>query len=288
MKTSHGLPALVLLALVGGCATSSAPATATGAPSQIASAQVLKLGYREDARPFSFKGADGSASGYSVELCRRVAASLKTQLQLTQLNIQWVPVTAANRIQAVKDGRVDIECGSTSRTLAREQQVDFSNAIWVESSSFIATVSSGMTKVADLNRKRVGVIPGTTTEQVLQRLSARGIEPVYVTMATHTEGIAAVRAGSIDAYATDRLILAGEATSGASSGPPLRLAADDFSLETYGLMMRRDADLRLMVNRALAQTYRSGDIVQIFRDAFSPALPSPLLEATYVLGALPE
>jgi len=288
MKTLTLLSTLACGALLlGGCANDPA-ARSADAPAQITKAKALKLGYREDARPFSYKGADGAPAGYSVELCKRVAASLKTQLQLDTLDVQWVPVTAGNRMQAVRDGQVDIECGSTSRTLGREREVDFSNAIWVESSSYIASVPSALTRVADLNRKRVGVIPGTTTEQILKKLPPRGIEPVVVPVATHTEGVAAVRAGSLDAYASDRLILMGEASGGNRSGQPLRLADEDFSIETYGLMLRRDADLRLMVNRALAQTYRSGEIVRIFGSSFAPAQPSALLEAAYVLNALPE
>lgn len=277
---------LVLPALLAACATG--PGAAPDGQARIAKAQVLKLGYREDATPFSFKGPDGAPAGYSVELCKRVAASLQEQLKLADLKVQWVPVTATTRMQAVKNGDVDIECGSTSRTLGREQEVDFSNSIWVESSSFVSLASSSVAKAQDLNGKRVGVVPGTTTEQVLKRLSARGIQPVLVPITTHTEGIAAARAGTIDAYATDRLILVGEASRNATGAPLLRLSDDDLSIETYSLMMKRDPDMRLMVNRALARIYRSGDIVRVFRDSFSPALPSPLLEATYVLNALPE
>lgn len=287
MKNSFfKLSTLSLCVLLGACASGPMP-TSANAPERIAREQTLKLGYREDARPFSFKRPDGTPTGYSVEVCKRVAASLKEQLKLSQLNVQWIPVTATTRIKAVQDGTVDLECGSTSRTLAREEEVDFSNSIWVESSSFVTQRSSSVVRAADLHGKRVGVVPGTTTERVLKQLAARGIAPVFVQMTSHTEGIAAVREGKIDAYATDRLILVGEASNN-QAGAPLRLSEDDLSIETYSLMMRRDANMRLMVNRAISQTYRSGEIVRIFQDAFSPARPSALLEAMYVLNALPE
>ncbi|MDN8615053.1 amino acid ABC transporter substrate-binding protein [Variovorax ginsengisoli] len=280
--------ALVLVsALLGACA--NPPGAAAGAPlPRVAQTQTLKLGYREDAQPFSFKGADGKPTGYSVALCQRVAASIQAQLKLPKLDVQWVPVTAATRMQAVNDGTVDIECGSTTRTLGREQQVDFSNTIWVEGASFVTQASSPMARPADLNGKRVGVIPGTTTEAVLKRLSARGIAPVLVPMQTHTEGIAAVRTARIDAYATDRLILLGEAL-GQPSTVALKLSDDYLSIEPYALMMRRDADLRLAVNRGLAEIYRSGAITEVFRQSFpAGARPSPLLEAVYILNALEE
>lgn len=280
------LSTVVLCAMLAGCASGPA-STSAGAMARIANDQSLTLGYREDARPFSYKAADGTPAGYTVELCKRVAASIQEQLKLPQLKVQWVPVTATNRVQAVQDGTVDLECGSTSRTLSREQAVDFSNSIWVETSSFVTQTSSGLLKAQDLHGKRLGFVPGTTTEEILKRLATRGIQPVVVKVASHTEGIAAVRAGSVDAYATDRLILIGEASSN-RTGTPLRLSEDDLSIETYALMMRRDPAMRLVVNRALSQTYRSGEIAQIFRASFAPAQPSPLLQAVYLLNALPE
>jgi ABC-type amino acid transport substrate-binding protein len=223
-----------------------------------------------------------------VELCQRVAVSLQSRLQLPKLDVKWVPVTVATRMQALADHTIDIECGSTTRTLGREQLVDFSNTTWVESSSFVSLASAPQMRVADLNGKRVGVIAGTTTEAALKALASRGITPLFVPVLTHTDGVAAVRDGRADVYATDRLILVGEVLGG-PDGATLRLSDEHLSLETYGLMMRRDADLRLEVNRTLATLYRSGAIVPVFRNTFgSRATPSALLEAAYLLNALPE
>ncbi|MBS0451906.1 MAG: amino acid ABC transporter substrate-binding protein [Proteobacteria bacterium] len=276
-----------VLGLLGACATGPA-ASSGGALARVAQTQTLKLGYREDAQPFSFKAPDGKPAGYSVSLCQKVAASIQSQLQLSKLDVQWVPVTASSRVQAVSDGSVDIECGSTTRTLGREQQVDFSNTIWVEGASFVTLASASINRAPDLNGKRVGVIAGTTTDTVLKSLSSRGIVPVFVPIQTHTEGVAAVRAGKVDAYATDRLILVGEVL-GRPSDVALKLSDDYLSIEPYALMMRRDADLRLAVNRGLAKAYRSGEIIEVFRQAFpSGARPSSLVEAAYVLNALSE
>jgi ABC-type amino acid transport substrate-binding protein len=278
---------LAFSALLSACTNMPGSAGSKDALSRITQSQTLTLGYREDSKPFSYKGADGNPAGYSVELCKRVAAALQSQLKLTKLDLKWVPVTVATRIDAVKDGTIDLECGSTSRTLGREQQVDFSNAIWVDGGSWVSLASAPLHLVSDLNGKRVGVIPGTTTETELKALAARNIVPVFVPVKTHTDGIAAVRDGRADAYATDRLILVGEAVSGA--GAPLLLSNDYISVETYGLMMRRDADFRLAINRALSGIYRSGEIVTVFRLVFGPdAAPSPMLTAAYVINALPE
>lgn len=289
MKGSSFVPVATLLAaaiLLAGCATP--PASSQGGLARIAETKTVTFGYREDARPFSYVGTDGKPDGYSVELCRRVADSLKGQLGLTQLDVRWQPVTVATRQQAVVDGRVDIECGSTSRTFGREKQVDFSNPTWVEGASFVALPASGIRLAKDLNGKRVGVIPGTTTEAALKHLATRGITPAFVTVATHTDGIAAVRDGRAEAYATDRLILVGE-TLGGPDGQTLRLGDEFLSFESYGLMMRRDPDLRLAVNKALAGVYRSGEVETLMRSIFGPdASPTPMLRAAFVLSALPD
>jgi len=288
MKRLSFVPAATVLATAAwltGCATPPAP---QGGLARIAETKAVTFGYREDARPFSYQGSDGKPDGYSVELCRRVAEALKGQLGLTQLDVRWQPVTVATRMQAVTDGRVDIECGSTSRTFGREQQVDFSNPTWVEGASFVALPASGIRLAKDLNGKRVGVIPGTTTEAALKHLATSGVTPVFVPVATHTDGIAAVRDGRAEAYATDRLILIGE-TLGGPEGQTLRLGDEFLSLETYGLMMRRDPDLRLAVNKALAGVYRSGEVESVMRSIFGPDVsPTPMLRAAFVLGALPD
>ncbi|MET0984482.1 MAG: amino acid ABC transporter substrate-binding protein [Steroidobacteraceae bacterium] len=278
---------LLVSALLAACA-SGPGAVPRDSLARIGQSQILKVGYREDAKPFSYKGADGAPAGYSVELCKRVASSLQSQLKLAKLDVQWVPVTATTRMQAVNDGSVDLECGSTSRTLGREKQVDFSNPIWVEGSSFVSLASSSIGRAVDLNAKRVAVIPGTTTEQALKGLSSRGIVPVFVAVQTSSDGIAAVRGGRADAFATDSLILVGEVTGG-PAGATLRLSQDYLSMESYSLMMRRDPDMRLAVNRALAETYRSGEIARVFGQSFpAGTAPSALVEAVYLLNALPE
>ena len=139
---------LTALATLAGCAAqrASTPASAPDTLSAISQSQSIKLGYREDSAPFSYKSPAGQPAGYSVELCKRVSASLQAQLKLSKLDIQWVPVTAGNRIDMVANGNVDLECGSTSRTLGREENVDFSLATFVEGGSFISLASNLLRK----------------------------------------------------------------------------------------------------------------------------------------------
>ncbi|HEY4908343.1 MAG TPA: transporter substrate-binding domain-containing protein, partial [Methylomirabilota bacterium] len=97
-----------------------------GTLKKIKASNTITLGYREDARPFAFVGDDGKPAGYSVDLCTRIAASVAKELALPNLQVKWVKVTPANRIQSVVNGTVDLECGSTTASLSRQEQVDFS------------------------------------------------------------------------------------------------------------------------------------------------------------------
>jgi ABC-type amino acid transport substrate-binding protein len=124
---------------------------------------VIHLGYRAGAAPFSFKDRDGKVRGYSVELCTRIASAIQKQLGLATLKVEWTALEAGTRIDSVAKGKVDIECGTTTMSLARYERVDFSLPIFVDGGSVLTRTDARLNEFADLAGKRVGVIPGTTT-----------------------------------------------------------------------------------------------------------------------------
>lgn len=261
-----------------------------GTLKKIRTTGTIALGYRDSSRPFSFAGDDGKPAGYSVDLCTRIAASIGKDLGLANLQVKWVKVTVADRIQSVVDGTVDLECGSTTASLSRQEQVDFSLLTFVDGGSLLVTDASGIRGVATLGGKRVGIIPGTTTEKSLaEALKKHGVTATMVPVKDHAEGVAALDKGAADAYASDRVILIGV---GRTSKDPakLSLVQEFFSYEPYGFMLRRgDAAFRLSVNRALAALYRSGDVVPIYEKWFgSMSTAGQLLGAMYLINGLPE
>src|SRR2546425_12219741 len=124
---------------------------------------VVQLGYRETSRPFSFRGSDGQPAGFSIDLCLQVAGALRESLKLPGLKVAWVAVTPADRIAKLVKGTIDLECGSTTITFGRMEQVAFSHMISVDGGSLLATADTGIGTGKDLAGKRVGVIPNTTT-----------------------------------------------------------------------------------------------------------------------------
>lgn len=250
---------------------------------------VITLGHRETSRPFSFIGTDGQPTGYSVDLCLQVVAGLRQSLKLPELKVAWLAVTPGDRIPKLVKGAIDLECGSTTITFSRMEQVAFSHMIFVDGGSLLASAQSGINTAKDLGGKRVGLIPHTTTQKALaQALPAAGVQPTIVNVTDHGEGLRALEEGKIDAYASDRILLAG-LQSTAKDPAKLKLSSEFFSYEPYALMMRRgDNAFQANVNRTLSHLYRSG-LVQIYERWFGTfANASPLVKDLYLLHTWPD
>jgi ABC-type amino acid transport substrate-binding protein len=281
---------LMLLLATMLCAGPAFGAELDGTLKKIKASNTITLGYREDARPFAYVGDDGKPAGYSVELCTRIAASVARDLGLFNLQTKWVKVTPENRISSVVSGAVDLECGSTTASLTRQEQVDFSLMTFIDGGSLLVTDVSGIRGLSTLGGKRVAVVPGTTTEKALNAaLSKHAVRPTIVSVKNHTEGVAALDNRTIDAYASDRTILIG---MGRTSKSPEKLSLVDefFSYEPHGFMLKRgDAAFRLSVNRALASMYRSGEVGPIFEKYFgSMTTAGPMIVGMYLMNGLPE
>jgi glutamate/aspartate transport system substrate-binding protein len=248
------------------------------------------IGFRESARPFAFKDEQGQAAGYSVDLCRRIAAAVQQSVGLARLDVRFVPVTSDNRVESVAKGTVDIECGSTTMSLSRQEQVDFTYMTFVDGGSLLVVDGLGIRAIPDLRGKRVAVIPSTTTAPALEgALRRAGVQVTMVPVKTHEEGLDALEKGRADAYASDRTLLIGV---GRRAAKPERYALADemFSYEPHGFMVRRgDSAMRLIANRTLAGLYRSGEIVDVYRKWFGDmGAPSTVLRAMYLLHGVPE
>ena len=258
---------------------------------KIAKTGVITLGYIDGAAPFSYADGNGEPQGYSVELCRAVAAGVAAQLKRPQLKTRWVKLTIQDRIEAVRAKKVDVECSTTTWTLTRQKLVDFSLVTFVDGGSVLTKIDSPANKLADLGGKRIAVIRGTTTERALRDALTRGMVPAeIVPVATRDEGLELLRGGKVHGLAADRTTLIGVVITSRTGGDAFRLLDEDFSVEQYALMLpRNDADFRLAVNRSLARLYRTREIERVYERWLGPlGPPSLLLSATYFIQSLSE
>lgn len=265
-------------------------AQAAGTLDKIRATKTIALGYRENSVPFSYVGDDNQPWGYSVDLCIKVVAAIVKQLGLEELQLQWLPVTPETRIAKLKSGEIDLECGSTTSSLSRMQEVDFSLSTFIDGAGYLSRRAAGIQRIEDLVGKKIAVAAGTTTERAIAEVLARqrlGAELIKVS--DHQQGFAALLRGSVDAYAADRSLLVGLVLDSGTQNQ-WSLGPETFSYEPYALMMRRnDADFRLTVNREIARLSRTGEIYVIYDRWFGfLARPGPRLENLYFLNGLPE
>jgi ABC-type amino acid transport substrate-binding protein len=262
-----------------------------GTLEKIARTGEFVIGYRTDASPLSYENADGDPSGYSVDLCRRIAAGVKVHLSEVDIETKFVSVSSDERISAVISGKIDIECGSTTITLSRQEQVDFTIPTFVTGASVLSLAESGIQGMSDLSGKKVGAVKDTTTIDLLrENLQQNLIDANVVIVGSREEAMNRLNRGDIDAYASDQIVLIGQVIE-ATNPQRYSLLDETFSYEPYGLVVRRnDADFRLVANKAITQIYRSGQHIQIFNKWIGRIgiRPPPILVAMYQLNTIPE
>lgn len=257
----------------------------------IREAGVFKVGYRDDVPPFSSAEEPGKPQGFAIDICRSIAAKLREQLGMTDLRVEYVQVTAANRLEAVARGDVHIVCGATTVTLSRQETVDFSNLYYVTGASFITTAALGVERLDQVAGKRIAVVENTTTLTVLrQRLAAASLEAKLSIVKGHRQALKLLEDGEVDALAGDRATLMALGFS-SKQLRALRLSALMLSFEPYAFPVpRNDADYRLAVNRALSAVYNSGEVGRLWQQWFSDynVKPTQLLLTLYQLNAFSE
>src|SRR5262245_8834430 len=248
----------------------------------------FRIGYRTDAPPFSYKSEIGEPAGYIVDLCREVAAAAKQELGLKDLKVAYVTVTAEDRFDAVKGGRVDLLCEATTVTIARRKLGDFSLPTFVDGASVMVR-NDGPQSFKSLAGHKIGVHAGTTTEDVLRRtLADLKVAAEMVPVADHEDGVKRLESGEFAAYFADRAILT-YLWLGEGSPKTLRISKEYFTREPYALALARgDDDFRFLVDRTLARLYRGKTIGPMFARSFGKAKASEMLQMLYAINALPE
>jgi polar amino acid transport system substrate-binding protein/glutamate/aspartate transport system substrate-binding protein len=288
-----GTMAKTLAALALAATTLLAGDVLAGTIDDLRQSKTLRIGYDRDAPPFSYippgSAADANPLGYSVDLCREVATKLKEQLNIPDLKVAYVPVNSQNRFEAITSNKADLLCESSTATLSRRQIVDFSIPIFIDGASFVIG-PNGPRDVKQLAGKKVGVLPGTTTEQELRRaLTGTKIDAEVVLVPTNQAGIDAVEKGEVAAYFADRATLAFLLRK-EKPAANLLMAETYLSVEPIALALRKgDTDFRLGVDTALSHIYRRGEITVVFKGAFGVlTTPSPMLAALFQISGLPD
>jgi glutamate/aspartate transport system substrate-binding protein len=265
----------------------AAPAHAaeTGTLKKIREAGEINLGYRESSIPFSYLYDQQRPVGYSIDLCLRVVDAIKRDLKLPNLQTKWTAVTSATRIPLIANGTIDIECGSTVNNLERQQQVGFSVTTFVVSTKFIAKKSSRLATLDDLRGKTVVCTSGTNTIARVNDLNAkRKLGMTINAGADHAESLLQVTSDRAVAFFEDDILLTGLA---ANSRNPAEwaLGTEAYSIDPYALLLPRgDTEYKKVVDNALIQTFKSGDVMKIYEKWFQKPIPPKNITLNFPLS----
>jgi len=267
----------------------------TGTLKKVRDSGTITLGYREASMPFSYTVA-GRPIGYSIDLCREIVDAVSSQLSDRELSVKYVAVTSASRIPAVVDGRIDLECGSTTNNVERQKEVAFSPIIFVSGTKLMVRADSRIRSYRDLVDKTVAVTAGTTNEQEMRRLSDRfKLAIKFLVGRDHDESYDFVASGKADAFATDDALL--YALIAARKAQKSFIVVGDFlTYDPYGLMYRRnDPQFAVVVDATLHRLAESRELEDIYVRWFQGRLPTgerlnipmsaQLREIFHVLGA---
>lgn len=269
------------------------PATAqdlTGTLAKVAENGYITIGHRESSVPFSYLDENQQPVGYSIDLCMKIVEATEAEIG-QELEVRYVPVNPKTRLALMANGTIDLECGSTTNNLSRQQQVEYLATTFVTGTKLLVRRDSGISSVADLDGRAVALAQGTTNERAVKAAAEElGLDIDVLPVRDHAEGMLSLETDRVDAYATDHILLFG-LRANSKTPDEFEVVGDFLSFDPYGLMVRRDdSAFELVGKSALADVFRSGEIDEIYAKWFDPlGVPAtPLLQASFALNALPE
>ena len=238
-------------------------------------AHSVRLGYRESSPPFSFLDQSGRPIGYSLELCEAIVEEIGVEVDDPNLKIDYVKVTSDDRIDAVLQNKIDLECGSTTANAERGKRVAFSPLMFVAGTKVMVPKASSVQSLTDLKGKTVVVTRGTTNEQAIQATDKKfSLGLTIVTSPDHEQSYQMLVDGKADAFATDDILLSG-LIARHKAQDKFRVTGDYLSYDPYGIMFRKgEPQLAAVVERAFRKLGSNRDLVPLYNKWFTARLPS--------------
>jgi glutamate/aspartate transport system substrate-binding protein len=253
----------------------SLPATLSGTLAKVRASGVITLGYRDASFPFSYIRGGPEPLGYSVDLCKGVAAEVVRELQGAPVKVAYELVTSDSRIDAVTSGKIDLECGSTTDNVEREKTVAFSPLIFVAGTKLLTKRGGPIHSFRDLTGKTLVVTSGTTNEKAMRTLNDKYKLGITIVAAPdHDASYEMLASGKADAFATDDVLLNGFISSKNASAT-MEVVGDYLTYEPYGLMFRKDdPEMSEAVRRAFAAMASDGELVANYHKWFLGPTPT--------------
>jgi ABC-type amino acid transport substrate-binding protein len=262
----------------------------TGTLQQINKSGQIRIGYRVSEPPMSFLDKNGDPTGYSIDICKSIVTEVENKIG-KEVKVEYVPVTADGRFKALGDNKIDILCGSTTKTLSRSEVVDFTQLTFVTGASLMTLKDNKTLDSTGFDGTKIGVVKATTTAVALEKLIREtSTDAEVVLFNSAKESIDALREKRIDAFSSDQVVLIGLALK---EHDPMNFVIKStvFSFEPFALAVRRnDADFRLVADRVISELFRSRKILEIYDKWIGKFTRKrlPIFDAMIKLNATPE
>jgi glutamate/aspartate transport system substrate-binding protein len=260
--------------LLGGGFGAFAADDLTGTLKKVRDAGSISVGHRESSIPFSYYGDQNAVVGYSQDLVMMVVDAVKKKLNMPNLGVRLIPVTSQNRIPLIQNGTIDIESGSTTNNLERQQQVAFSDTIFIIGTRLLVKKDSGIQDFPDLQGKNVVVTAGTTSERLIRELNEKKDMKINIISAKdHGESFLTLQSGRAAAFMLDDALLAGERAK-ARKPAEWVIVGTPQSKEAYGMMMPKgDDQFKMLVDETIAKAETSGEAAKLYQKWFQSPIP---------------
>jgi len=257
----------------------------TGTLKKIKDAGFISVGHRESSIPFSYYDDKNEVVGYSQDLVMMVVDAVKKKLNLPNLAVKLIPVTSQNRIPLIQNGTIDIESGSTTNNVERQQQVSFSNTMFIIGTRLLVKKDSGIKDFPDLKGKNVVVTAGTTSERLIREMNEKNSMGMSIISAKdHGESFLTLQSGRAAAFMLDDALLAGERAK-ARKPDDWVIVGTPQSKEAYGMMVRKgDDQFKKLADETIAKAQTSGEAAKLYQKWFQSPIPPKGLNLDLVLS----
>lgn len=246
----------------------------TGTLAKIADLGSITVGHRDGQVPFSYYDDRQAPIGYAMDICAEIVEAVKAELDLPDLAVDYIPVTGTTRIPLLANGTIDMECGTTTNNVERQQQVDFSTTYFVAAVRILSKTDNPFDTLEELQGRTIVTLAGTTSIGILNEANnAQNLGLNILAVQDLAEGMLTIETDRAVAFVFDDVTLAGGVTT--ARDPSVYTISDTaLSVEPYGVMLRRDdADFKALVNGTIEGLYADGSILEIYDRWFTRPIP---------------
>lgn len=246
---------------------------ATETLAKIKSTGKIVIGHRESSDPISYISS-GKPVGYALDICNNVANEIKKQLKLPNLKVEYKAVTSSTRVPELLAGNIDMECGSTTNSKQRQEQVAFSINYYATEVRMAVKSTSSVKNIGDLDGKAIVTTQGTTSDKYV-KMNEKGqnvnVQNIYGK--DHADSFAILASGRAAAFVMDDNILAGLIAK-SSTPKAFSIVGPVLSTEPYGIMLpKADPKFKEVVDGVVLGMWKNGQMDQLYKKWFLSPIP---------------